>query len=161
MPSPRIVLRRLAPLALAAACLGAAAQTNPLARFTPPSIALTDGRWNGVDLERRSNCANAQNNGTRGTYAQFDVSTDLAGNFGVVQTGITGLNCTYIGRYQAVDGRLAVQGNMTCNDGKQGTFQTTAIDVSGISLDIQFRMQLTGAETCSIEGLLGLSRLAP
>jgi len=46
-------------------------------------------------------------------------------------------------------------------DGKQGTFQTTAIDVNGISLDIQFRMHLTGAETCSIEGLLGLSRLGP
>ena len=78
-----------------------------------------------------------------------------------MQSGITGLNCTYTGRYQVVDGRLAVQGNMTCSDGKQGTFQTTAIDVNGISLDIQFRMQLTGAETCSIEGLLGLSRLGP
>lgn len=93
--------------------------------------------------------------------AQFDVSSDAAGNFGITQSGITGLDCSYTGRYQLVDGRLAVQGNMTCSDGKQGTFQTTAIDVSGISLDIQFRMQLTGAETCSIEGLLGLSRLGP
>ena len=160
LPS-RTPLSRVLLLAVAIAAAPAAGQTNPLARFAPPSIALTDGRWNGVDLERRTNCANAQNNGTRGTYAQFDVSTDLAGNFGVVQTGITGLNCTYTGRYQVVDGRLAVQGNMTCSDGKQGTFQTTAIDVNGISLDIQFRMQLTGAETCSIEGLLGLSRLGP
>ena len=159
MPPSRITGSALA-LALVLASAAAAAQ-NPLARFAPPAIALTEGRWNGVDLERRSNCANPQNNGTRGTYAQFDVSSDAAGNFFVIQSGITGLNCTYTGRYQAVDGRLAVQGNMTCSDGKQGAFQTTAIDVSGISLDIQFRMQLTGAETCSIEGLLGLSRLAP
>jgi hypothetical protein len=147
--------------ALMLAAASAAAQGNPLARFAPPPIALTEGRWNGVDLERRSNCASAQNNGTRGTYAQFDVSNDAAGNIAITQSGITGLNCNYFGRYQAVDGRLAVQGNMTCSDGKQGTFQTTAIDVNGISFDIQFRMQLTGAETCSIEGLLGLSRLAP
>lgn len=156
-------MRTLVPfaLALAVAAAPAGAQTNPLARFAPPSIALTDGRWNGVDLERRSNCANALNNGTRGTYAQFDVSSDLAGNIGIVQSGITGLNCTYTARYQVLDGRLAAQGNMTCSDGKQGAFQTTAIDVNGISLDIQFRMQLSGAETCSIEGLLGLSRLNP
>ncbi|MEO7741726.1 MAG: hypothetical protein ABIR98_02170 [Usitatibacter sp.] len=147
--------------AIAVAAVPAGAQTNPLARFAPPALALTDGRWNGVDLERRTNCASAQSNGNRGTYAQFDVSTDAAGNFGVVQSGITGLNCNYIGRYQVVDGRLAVQGNMSCSDGKQGAFQTTAIDVSGISLDIQFRMQLSGNETCSIEGLLGLSRLGP
>ena len=137
------------------------AQTNPLARYPPPAIALTDGRWNGVDLERRSGCTNAQSNGTRGTYAQFDVSSDAAGNFGIVQAGITGLNCNYIGRYQVVDGRLGIQGTMTCSDGKQGSFQTTAIDVNAISLDIQFHMQLTGTETCSIDGLLGLSRLAP
>jgi hypothetical protein len=161
MLPPRAILTPVLLLAAAIASAPAAGQGNPLARFAPPAIALTDGRWNGVDLERRTNCANAQNNGTRGTYAQFDVSTDPSGNFGVVQSGITGLNCTYLGRYQVVDGRLAVQGNMTCSDGKQGTFQTTAIDVSGISLDIQFRMQLSGAETCSIEGLLGLSRLGP
>ena len=154
-------MRTLFFTAVAFCALSAAAQTNPLARFAPPAIALTDGRWNGVDLERRSNCANAQNNGTRGTYAQFDVSSDGAGNFAIAQSGITGLNCNYTGRYQVVEGRLGVQGNMTCSDGKQGAFQTTAIDVNGISLDIQFRMQLTGAETCSIEGLLGLSRLNP
>ena len=149
-------------LTLATLCgAHAAAQSNPLARFPPPAIALTDGRWNGVDLERRSSCANAQNNGTRGTYAQFDVSSDAAGNFGIVQAGITGLNCNYTGRYQVVDGRLAITGNMTCSDGKAGAFQTTAIDVNGISLDIQFRMQLSGNETCAIEGLLGLSRLNP
>ena len=161
MSPSRAVARGFLFFALAIGALPAGAQTNPLARFAPPAIVLTDGRWNGVDLERRANCANAQNNGTRGTYAQFDVSSDPAGNFAITQSGITGLNCTYIGRYQVVDGRLAVQGNMTCSDGKQGAFQTTAIDVSGISLDIQFRMQLSGAETCSIEGLLGLSRLGP
>lgn len=161
MPLLRTILRGAPPCALALAAALASAQTNPLARFPPPAIALTDGRWNGVVLERRTGCVNPQSNGTRGTYAQFDVSSDAAGAFGITQSGVTGLDCNYIGRYQVVDRRLGVQGNMTCNDGKQGTFQTTAIDVNGISLDIQFRMQLTGAETCSIEGLLGLSRLNP
>ena len=98
----------------------AMAQRNPLARFAPPAAELVNGRWNGVDLERRSNCAGEQNNGTRGTYAQFDVSTDGAGSFSIAQSGITGLNCSYSGRYETAGGQLAVAGAYSCTDGKQG-----------------------------------------
>ena len=139
----------------------AMAQRNPLARFAPPAAELVNGRWNGVDLERRSNCAGEQNNGTRGTYAQFDVSTDGAGGFSIAQSGITGLNCSYSGRYETAGGQLAVAGAYSCTDGKQGDFRTTAIDASAISLDIQMTIQLRGSERCSIEALLSMARLQP
>ena len=34
------------------------------------------GRWNGANIERRSNCTNSQNNGQHGTYGQFDIAND-------------------------------------------------------------------------------------
>jgi hypothetical protein len=136
------------------------AQSNPLSRFAPPPTALVNGRWNGVDLERRANCVNAQNEGTRGTYAQFDVVADAAGTFAITQASITGLNCTYNGRYQPVDGRLGgVTGTYSCSDGKQGNFQTRAVEVNGVALTIQMGIQLTGAETCTIDAVLALGRL--
>lgn len=137
------------------------AEPNPLARFAPPPAELVNGRWNGVDLERRSNCAQAQNNGTRGTYAQFDVSADAAGGFSIAQSGITGLNCSYSGRYETVGGRLAVEGTYSCTDGKQGDFRTTAMDARGISLDIQLAIQLRGSESCSIDAILSMARFHP
>lgn len=139
----------------------AIAQPNPLARFAPPPAELVNGRWNGVDLERRSNCAGEQNNGTRGTYAQFDVSTDAAGGFSIAQSGITGLNCSYSGRYETTGGRLAVEGTYSCTDGKLGDFRSTAIDARGISLDIQMAIQLRGSETCSIDAILSMARFHP
>ena len=154
------IIRAVSITALAFAS-GAVAQTNPLARFAPPPAELVNGRWNGVDLERRTNCAGEQNNGTRGTYAQFDVSTDAAGGFGIAQSGITGLNCTYSGRYQATGGRLAVEGTYSCSDGKLGDFRSTAIDARGISLDIQMAIQLRGSETCSIDAILSMARFHP
>jgi hypothetical protein len=154
----------LARLACAAATLFiplAFAQANPLARFAPAPIELVNGRWNGVDLERRTNCSASQNNGSRGTYAQFDVGTDPAGNFSVAQTGITGLNCTYVGHYTTQDGAMAVTGTYNCTDGKQGSFTTRRIDATAISLIIQMSIQLTGTETCSIDGILSLARFKP
>jgi hypothetical protein len=139
----------------------AAAERNPLARFAPPPAELVNGRWNGVDLERRSNCASAQNNGTRGTYAQFDVAADPNGGLTIAQTGITGLNCSYFGRYETVAGSLVAQGTYSCTDGKQGDFRTTAIDASGISLDIQLSIQLRGSESCAIDGILSMARFNP
>lgn len=148
----------IAALALVSAAI---AQPNPLARFAPPPAELVNGRWNGVDLERRSNCAGEQNNGTRGTYAQFDVSTDAAGGFSIAQSGITGLNCSYSGRYETTGGRLTVEGTYSCTDGKLGDFRSTAIDARGISLDIQMAIQLRGSETCSIDAILSMARFHP
>lgn len=154
-------LRDFARIACTAACLAAAqaaAEPNPLARFGPPQSTLVNGRWNGVDLERRSNCASEQNNGSRGTYAQFDVSADATGAFAIGQSGITGLDCNYVGRFDPASNRLAVQGTYSCSDGKQGNFQTTSVDVNAVSLVIRMNIQLTGNESCSIDGILGLAR---
>ena len=146
---------------LAAACGPAAHAANPLSRFAPPPAELVNGRWNGVDLERRSNCTHPQNEGTRGTYAQFDVSSDAAGSFTIGQSGITGLDCTYLGRWEAIGNALAVRGTMSCSDGKRGDFRTTAIDASASALTIHMDIALGGAETCSIEAVLGMARFAP
>jgi hypothetical protein len=160
MPPPRP--RRLAPLLLAAPFpLAAWAQDNPLARYPQPPQALVNGIWNGIDLERRSGCANAPNNGSHGTYAQYNVSTNGAGDFSIMQSGITGLNCTYSGKYTVMEGLLGVQGNYSCTDGKQGTFRTRRVDVNGMVLTAQMDIQLSGSETCTIDGLLSMARFYP
>ena len=82
---------------------------------------------------------------TRGTYAQFDVAMDASGAFSIGQSGITGLNCNYVGRHQVVDRRLAVQGTLSCSDGKQGTFASTLVQARGTSLEIRMAIQLTGS----------------
>lgn len=147
--------------ALLTTAMPAFAQSNPLARFAPSAVSLANGRWNGVDLEKRRNCVNAQNEGTRGTYAQFDVVTDASGTFAITQSGITGLNCIYSGRYSTTQANLGIQGNYSCSDGKQGTFASTAIDVNGISLNIQLGIQLTGSESCTIDAILSMARFYP
>ena len=147
-------------LAFALAAAPALAQSNPFARF-PSLPELLNGRWNGVDLERRSNCTNAQNEGTRGTYAQFDVSVDNSGNFIVAQSGITGLNCAYNGRHATANGVLGVQGTLTCSDGKQGSFQTRAVTAAANRLDLHMSIQLTAGETCSVDALVSMARLTP
>jgi hypothetical protein len=153
-----LVSPRAFPVLLLFAAFGALAASNPLGRFAPPEADSVNGRWNGVDLERRSNCVRPESNGSRGTYAQFDVALDTAGNFSIGQVGITGLNCNYVGRFETVEGRGRVQGTYSCTDGKQGTFQTTRIDASAVALTIQMAIQLTGAETCAIDGILSMAR---
>ena len=153
-------MRRAILLAALLAAVPAAAEPNPLARFPTPTPAQVNGRWNGVDLERRSNCAAEQNNGTRGTYAQFDVTAD-ATTFVIAQSGITGLNCTYSGRNEIVGNRLRVTGTLSCSDGKQGNFETTSIDVNAFSLALQMSIRLTATESCSIDALLSMARLSP
>jgi hypothetical protein len=161
----RLALRsrstRLTLAALALCALPALAQDNPFFRYLPPQPQLVNGVWNGVDLERRSNCTNTQNNGSRGTYAQFTVSTDATGVFGIQQAGVTGLNCTYVGKYTVTDGLMGVDGTYNCTDGKQGSFHSTKLDVNGIALTLQMHVQLTGSETCSIDAILGMSRFNP
>src|SRR5262245_33702816 len=157
---PAPIMRAIVCLAVALLAPSAAAQ-NPLARSPPPPQSLVNGVWNGVDLERRSNCTLAQNNGQRGTYAQFDVAADASGNFTIGQTGITSLNCTYFGRYVVSDGALSVQGDYNCTDGKRGSFATRSIQVDGTTLTVRMDIQLTGTESCSIEAILGMSRFFP
>jgi hypothetical protein len=79
---------------LFAAATPALAQLHPFPRQFPPSPSGFNGRWNGVDLERRSNCASAQNNGNRGTYAQFDVVAVNNGELNITQTGVTTASST-------------------------------------------------------------------
>jgi hypothetical protein len=153
-------MRRAILFAALLAALPAAAEPNALSRFTTLAPGQVNGRWNGVDLERRSNCASEQNNGSRGTYAQFDVTAD-ATTLAIAQSGITGLNCTYSGFIETVDHRPRVTGTLACSDGKKGNFQTTAIDVGAVSFNIRMSIQLTSTESCTIDALLGLARLPP
>ena len=151
-------MRRAILLAALLAAVPAAAEPNPLARFPTPTPGQVNGRWNGVDLERRSNCSSDQNNGSRGTYAQFDVTAD-ATTFVIAQSGITGLNCTYTGHNAIVANRLQVSGTLSCSDGKQGTFETTSIDVNAVSLWLRMNIRLTASESCTIDALLSMARL--
>lgn len=159
----KVKIRSSLALAGVAAIVAAApvrAQDHPLARDPVAPALLAGGTWNGVDLERRSNCTSAQNNGSRGTYAQFTVNTDATGNFNIAQTGITGLNCSYTGRFTTTDG-LAVAGTYNCTDGKQGSFHTRSVDVKANTLTMQIDAQLTGSESCTISAILGLTRFYP
>lgn len=139
--------------------LTVSAATNPLSP-DPDPLAL-NGRWNGVNLELRSNCRTPENNGSRGTYAQFDAVVDAQGNFAITQSGITGLNCSYGGRYQLVASRLAWQGSYTCSDGKRGDFQSTRIEPHALSLDIRLATRLTSSEACDIDAILSMARFPP
>ena len=143
------------------AVLSAAAQVNPFARPQPVTGHAINGRWNGVNLELRSNCASAQNNGNRGTYAQFDVATNQQGSFVITQTGVTGLNCEYNGHYTSADDVGNFEGTYSCTDGKQGTFRSDSVLVRPTLLQIRFSTQLTGSETCTIQALLSMARFPP
>jgi hypothetical protein len=153
--------RPLATLLAAAASCAALAQDLPFARHDTPPPTLVDGRYNGIDLEQRSGCANAVNNGSHGTYAQFDVGMIETGDFSITQTGITGLNCSYSGRWSTADGTLSVQGDYKCTDGKVGTFRTRQVNANGMLLTMLMDIQLSGSETCSINGLLSMARFYP
>jgi hypothetical protein len=138
--------------------LGALAQTNPIARATDP--ANLGGTWNGANLERRSNCASAQNNGSRGTYAQYEIVVDKA-NAGlfVDETAITGLRCTYTGTYGQAGSAMSWSGAYSCSDGKHGTFQSQEILITPHEISLRLAVKLDTTETCEVEAILGGSRL--
>jgi hypothetical protein len=119
-----------------------------------------EGTWNGANLERRSNCSAAQNNGSRGTYAQWAVTLDrVSDTLRIQETGITGLSCTYTGAHRINGNRHEwVDGTYTCTDGKTGTFHSTDIAVTPTALSIRLATKLTGSETCDIDAILGGSR---
>ena len=154
----RIVAIALAVAALVAAVETPAQQRNPLARPSAPSAPDLNGRWNGVNLEGRSACTSPQNEGNRGTYAQFDVVADGAGNLSITQSGITGLNCTYVARYQPAERGLALQGSYSCSDGKQGSFASGRLETHELSMDMRLAIRLTAGETCTIDSILSMAR---
>jgi hypothetical protein len=122
-----------------------------------PSIS---GRWNGTNLEQRSNCAATQNNGARGTYAQWDATLDhVSQMLRIQETGITGLSCTYTGSYR-VNGNTTewYDGSYECTDGKTGNFHSTDFMVSDHAFSIRLATKLTGSESCDIDAILGGNR---
>lgn len=122
-----------------------------------PSLS---GTWNGANLERRSNCAATQNNGTRGTYAQWSIAVDpVSRALRIVEAGITGLSCTYTGTHRiAGNEHQVIDGIYTCTDGKQGTFRSTDVLVADTALSIRLAIKLSGSETCDIDAIIGGSR---
>jgi hypothetical protein len=118
------------------------------------------GAWNGANLERRSNCSAPQNNGDRGTYAQWDVNLDSVGRtLRIVETAITGLSCTYLGSYRITGNRYEwFDGTLSCSDGKQGAFHSTDVTVSAQSFSIGLVTKLSGTETCDVTAVLSGAR---
>jgi hypothetical protein len=138
------------------------AQDNPLARgASRGTVAMIDGRWNGSNLERRANCSALQNNGSRGTYAEFDISTNAEGDLGITQTGITGLTCNYFGKYVIEGANRSATGTYSCSDGKRGDFRTKGILVTENAVSIRMDIQLNTTETCAIDAVIGGSRFFP
>jgi hypothetical protein len=138
--------------------------TNPLARgpWGAVSSGPIDGAWNGADIERRTACTNPQNEGERGTYGEFDVSTNpQARLLGITQLGITGLRCTYSGGYSGAGPTLAWSGTYSCTDGKHGTFASRAIAVTANSLTVHLDVKLDTTESCTIEKVIAAGRLYP
>ncbi len=115
------------------------------------------GRWNGANLEVRSNCANAQNNGPHGTYAQYEIGTD-GGLLTISETGVTGLTCTWNGTYSQDGTQRKATGTYSCSDGKQGNFTTTGFLVTPTEMQIRMAIKLTGSESCDIDAIVGGSR---
>lgn len=115
---------------------------------------LLGGRWNGVDLETRSGCNAAQNNGNHGTYAQYDINASDAG-FLIQQSGITGLNCTYTGTFKPGVLPREGTGSFTCTDGKRGDFTAHDFRVTADAFSLLLAIKLAGTEACDIQAKLG------
>lgn len=115
------------------------------------------GRWNGADLERRSTCTQPQNEGTRGTYAQYDI-TLTSDSLGITQTGVTGLTCQYRGQLAAPFVIPGATGTYSCSDGKRGTWRMKDVLATATEMQLRLDIQLDTTETCSVDAILGGSR---
>jgi hypothetical protein len=148
--------------AFALAALPALSQDvpNPLARNADADPRnLLAGIWNGANLEKRSNCSAAQNNGTHGTYAQYSVSFDLPNSImGIEETAITGLTCSYLGTYNDDRFRPQWAGRYSCSDGKTGSFTMQKLLATPNEMSIRLAIELTATETCDVDSILGGSR---
>ena len=116
-----------------------------------------DGLWNGANLEKRSNCTSSQNNGARGTYAQYDIGT-AGGLFTISETAVTGLTCTYNGTITQDGTQRHAAGTYSCSDGKTGNFTTTGFLLTPTEMQIRMDIKLTGSESCTIDAIVGGSR---
>lgn len=123
----------------------------------PPVVPGLAGQWQGAIIETRNNCAQVQNNGGRATYGQYDISMSGGANGAVAISlaGVTGLQCTYSGNYTTNGARLMASGNLVCNDGKRGTWQSTNMQVMAKSMSLEFAVQLDTTESCTIAAVLG------
>ncbi len=121
--------------------------------------ASLTGTWNGAVLEARSNCSSAQNNGDHGTYAQYDIGI-ANGTISISQAGITGLQCDYVGTYSQNGAAQQASGTFLCSDGRRGTWLATQFLVTQNAMSLNFSEQLNGNETCTINAVLGGTRLS-
>lgn len=116
-----------------------------------------NGRWNGANLERRSQCSSPQNDGNRGAYGEHDIfSTDT--DFGLRQSTLSGLTCDYVGRWEAAASGRRVAGTLQCSDGKRGDFTSTGVLVTRHEMSLNLAIRLHTTETCAIEAVIGGSR---
>jgi hypothetical protein len=101
----------------------------------------------------------AQNNGPHGTYAEYGVLVDFdpSGLF-IEETAVTGLHCTYSGTYRQDTAGLSWSGNLSCSDGKQGTFVSQSFLVTPHEMSIRLAIKLEGSESCDVQAILGGSR---
>jgi len=115
------------------------------------------GRWNGADLERRSGCTQSQNNGSRGTYAQYDI-TMSSDTMSISQAGVTGLTCQYLGQLAVPFVIPGATGTYSCSDGKRGTWRVRTALASATEMQLRLDIQLDTSETCAVDAILGGSR---
>ena len=134
----------------------ALAQANPLARGLPDlSAAALNGRWNGAHIEQRASCNSEPNNGFHGTYAEYIYDVDrLSGAITLTENAVNGLHCTYFGPVA----RGAWTGEVSCSDGRTGTYSSRAFVITANEISVRLAIQLRGSETCSIDAILGGSR---
>ena len=130
--------------------------------FGPPAPVVPGlaGSWQGAIIETRSNCTQAQNNGGRATYGQYDINTNggQTGAIAITLSGVTGLQCNYTGNYFTNGARLMANGTQSCSDGRRGAWQSTNMLVTAKSMSLEFAVQLDTTETCTIAAILGGSR---
>ena len=130
--------------------------------FGPPAPAVPGlaGQWQGAIIETRSNCTQAQNNGGRATYGQYDINMagGATGAIAITLSGVSGLQCSYSGNFSSNGARLMANGTLACSDGKRGTWQSTNMLVTAKSMSLEFAVQLDTTETCTIAAILGGSR---
>lgn len=141
--------------------LGAGRQITRQIFGPPPPVApRLAGQWQGAIIETRSNCSQAQNNGGRATYGQYDIGMGVgtSGAITISLAGVTGLQCSYNGTFTTNGARLLANGTVSCSDGKRGTWQSTTVQVTAKAMSLELAVQLDTTETCTIAAILGGSR---
>ncbi|MES2932994.1 MAG: hypothetical protein V4805_05845 [Pseudomonadota bacterium] len=120
-----------------------------------PSIS---GTWYGPVLEQWSACSNAAYNGNHGANAIWTIN--MSGNANLVINGSIQTNppfsCTYRGTHVLSGASHSAGGTFTCDNGKQGTWQTSQFQVSdrGLSLTGDAHWSQYGL-TCQAKFLIG------